>query len=67
MLEEWTLCIYGYMNVSAAGPMPVMEELVSERCSWFMETGIEMVQRQHFFLATGPSGDNSSPLMPSDE
>ncbi|XP_078145159.1 5-hydroxytryptamine receptor 4 [Centroberyx gerrardi] len=25
-----TLCIYGYMNVSAAGQMPVMEELVSE-------------------------------------
>ncbi|KAM6999853.1 5-hydroxytryptamine receptor 4 isoform 1-T1 [Tautogolabrus adspersus] len=25
-----TPCIYGYMNVSAAGQMPVMEELVSE-------------------------------------
>uniref|UniRef100_A0A4W6CD01 5-hydroxytryptamine receptor 4 n=1 Tax=Lates calcarifer TaxID=8187 RepID=A0A4W6CD01_LATCA len=25
-----TLCIYGHMNVSAAGQMPVMEELVSE-------------------------------------
>ncbi|KAI4797428.1 hypothetical protein KUCAC02_025095, partial [Chaenocephalus aceratus] len=28
--ESGTLCVYGHMNVSAAGQMPVMEELVSE-------------------------------------
>lgn len=31
LLSAGTLCIYGHMNVSAAGQMLVMEELVSER------------------------------------
>lgn len=44
-----TLCIYGYMNVSAAGPMPVMEELVSTRWGLinfdvFLITGVLMLK-----------------------